>query len=65
MRKECSKRDKAYKAKVLPELATLHGALAPPDVFDESIFSFRRITLAPTVVLAGYGVIVYAILKKS
>ena len=41
------------------------GGSDDPNVFDESIFSFRRITLAPTVVLAGYGVIVYAILKKS
>ena len=31
-------------------------------MFDESIFSARRIALAPTVVLAGYGVIF--ILKK-
>ena len=40
------------------------GGSEDPNVFDESIFSFRRITLAPTVVLAGYGVIFYAILKK-
>ena len=40
------------------------GGSDNPNVFDESIFSFRRITLAPTVVLAGYGVIFYAILKK-
>ena len=41
------------------------GGSDDPNVFDESIFNFRRITLAPTVVLAGYGVIFYAILKKS
>lgn len=41
------------------------GGSDDPNVFDESIFSFRRITLAPAVVLAGYGVIFYAILKKS
>ena len=40
------------------------GGSDDPNVFDESIFSTRRITLAPTVVLAGYGVIFYAILKK-
>ncbi|MEE2837813.1 MAG: DUF3098 domain-containing protein [Bacteroidota bacterium] len=40
------------------------GGSDDPNVFDESIFSFRRITLAPTVVLAGYGLIFYAILKK-
>lgn len=41
------------------------GGSEDPAVFDASIFSFRRITLAPTIVLAGYGVIFYAILKKS
>ena len=40
------------------------GGSDETNVFDESIFSARRITLAPTVVLAGYGVIFYAILKK-
>ncbi|MEC8663661.1 MAG: DUF3098 domain-containing protein [Bacteroidota bacterium] len=40
------------------------GGSDDPNVFDVSIFSARRITLAPTVVLAGYGVIFYAILKK-
>ena len=40
------------------------GGSDDPNVFDESIFSFRRITLAPTVVLAGYGLIFYSILKK-
>ena len=40
------------------------GGSDDPNVFDEGIFSAQRITLAPTVVLAGYGVIFYAILKK-
>ena len=40
------------------------GGSDDPNLFDESIFSVRRITLAPAVVLAGYGVIFYAILKK-
>ena len=36
-----------------------------PNVFDESvIYSFRRITLAPIVILAGLGTTIYAILKK-
>ena len=34
-------------------------------VFDENeMFSFRRITLAPFMVMAGYGVILFGILKK-
>ncbi len=32
--------------------------------FDYSMFSFRRITLAPIVVVAGFVVEIYAILKK-
>lgn len=36
-----------------------------PAVFDENvIYSFRRITLAPIVMLAGLGTVIYAILKK-
>lgn len=40
------------------------GGSEDPEVFNEEIFSFRRITLAPIVVLLGYGAIFYAILKK-
>ncbi len=32
--------------------------------FDYSMFSFRRITLAPIVVVAGFAFEIYAILKK-
>ena len=36
-----------------------------PAVYDESvIYSFRKITLAPIVILSGLGVVIYAILKK-
>lgn len=35
-----------------------------PKVFSEDIFSFRRITLAPLVVLAGFVFEIYAIMKK-
>lgn len=40
------------------------GGSEDPDVFDHSIFNFRRTTLAPILVLIGYGIEVYAILKK-
>lgn len=42
------------------------GGKAPnPDVFNEKeIFSFRRITLAPMLVLAGFIFEIYAIMKK-
>ena len=39
------------------------GKSEDPNVFSEAIFNFRRITLAPIVVLTGYGTIFYAILK--
>lgn len=35
-----------------------------PKVFSGDIFSFRRITLAPLVVLAGFVFEIYAIMKK-
>ena len=41
------------------------GGSDDPDVFSYEIFSFRRITLSPIVILAGYGTILYAILKKA
>jgi len=42
------------------------GKSAYPNVFDTSeVYSFRRITLAPIVVIAGFVVEIYAIFKKS
>ena len=40
------------------------GAAATPEQFNEDIFSFRRITLAPIVVIAGFAFEIYAILKR-
>ncbi|MGB0376153.1 MAG: DUF3098 domain-containing protein [Flavobacteriaceae bacterium] len=41
------------------------GGSDDPQVFNAEIFSFRRIRLAPTVVLMGFGVCAYAILAPS
>jgi hypothetical protein len=41
------------------------GKSDDPNKFSEEIFNFQRITLAPIVVLAGYAIGIYAILKKS
>jgi Protein of unknown function (DUF3098) len=42
------------------------GGSDDPKVFNEdTLFGFRRIRLAPTVVLIGFGVTVYSILKKK
>jgi len=41
------------------------GGSEYPNVFSEDIFNFRRIRLAPTTVLIGFGITIYAILKNS
>jgi hypothetical protein len=41
------------------------GGSDDPNVFNEEIFNFRRIRLAPTMVLLGFGITIYSILKKS
>lgn len=40
------------------------GGSDDPKVFDDAIFNFRRIRLAPTVVLIGFGITIYSILKN-
>ena len=40
------------------------GGSQDPKVFNEEIFNFRRIRLAPTVVLIGFGITIYSILKN-
>lgn len=41
------------------------GGSTDPNVFNEDIFNFRRIRLAPTTVLIGFGITIYSIFKKS
>jgi hypothetical protein len=40
------------------------GGSDNPNVFNPQIFSFRRITLAPIVLLFGFVFEIYAIMKK-
>ncbi|GEC78581.1 DUF3098 domain-containing protein [Flavobacterium aquatile] len=41
------------------------GGSTDPNVFKEAeLFSFRRIRLAPTLVLIGFGVTIYSIFKN-
>jgi hypothetical protein len=40
------------------------GGSDDPKVFNEAIFNFRRITLAPLLILAGYVIEIFAIMKK-
>jgi hypothetical protein len=35
-----------------------------PEVFNEDIFNFRRIRLAPAVVLAGFGITIWSIFRN-
>ncbi len=41
------------------------GGSEDPNIFNPEIFSFRRIRLAPTLVLIGFGIEIYAILTKG
>lgn len=40
------------------------GKADNPQQFNPDVFSFRRITLAPLIVLAGFALEIYAIMKK-
>jgi membrane-bound ClpP family serine protease len=40
------------------------GKSTDPNVFNEEMFSFRRITLAPMLVFGGFVFEIYAIMKK-
>lgn len=46
-------------------LLMIGGGSDDPDVFNEAIFNFRRLTLAPILVLVGFGIQIYAIMKKT
>jgi hypothetical protein len=41
------------------------GGSSDPNVFNEEIFSFRRITLAPLIIIGSYSALIWLILKKS
>jgi hypothetical protein len=40
------------------------GGSEDPNVFNEEIYNFRRIRLAPTLVLIGFAIEIYAILAN-
>jgi hypothetical protein len=45
-------------------LLMIGGGSKDPNVFSYSIFNFQRLTLAPLLILAGYVVEIFAIMKK-
>lgn len=49
---------------VLGFLLMIGGGSKDPNVFSNEIFSFRRITLAPIIILFGFAFEIYAIMKK-
>ncbi|MFO7939513.1 MAG: DUF3098 domain-containing protein [Bacteroidales bacterium] len=49
---------------ILGFILMVGGKAESPDQFNPEIFSFRRITLAPLLVLGGFIFEIYAIMKK-
>ena len=49
---------------VLGFVLMVGGTIATPEEFSYDIFSWRRITLAPIVVIAGFAFEIFAILKR-
>jgi hypothetical protein len=45
-------------------LLMIGGGSDDPNVFSDKIFSFRRLTLAPILILTGYVIEIFAIMKK-
>ena len=41
------------------------GGSDDPNYFSYDLFNFRRLTLAPFLVLLGYGIQIYSILKRK
>ncbi|MBC35334.1 MAG: hypothetical protein CL663_04760 [Bacteroidetes bacterium] len=41
------------------------GGSDDPNVFSDKIFSFRRMTLAPILIIAGYVIEIFAIMRKT
>jgi hypothetical protein len=49
---------------VLGFLLMIGGGSKDPNVFNPAIFNFQHITLAPILVLTGYVIEIFAIMKK-
>ena len=51
---------------IIGYLLMMGGGSNDPNEFNpDELFSFRRITLAPIVILAGFVTVIFAIMKKS
>ena len=49
---------------VLGFILMIGGGSKDPDVFNPDLFNFRRIRLAPALVLIGFGIEIFAILRS-
>ena len=49
---------------ILGFILMIGGGSSDPDVFNEKMFDFQHITLAPILVLAGFVVEIFAIFRK-
>ena len=49
---------------ILGFILMIGGGSKDPDVFNPDIFNFRRIRLAPALVLIGFGIEIFAILRS-
>lgn len=49
---------------VVGYLLMIGGGSDTPDKFNPAIFDAQRVTVAPLVLLAGFGVVLYGIMKK-
>lgn len=49
---------------ILGYLLMVGGKSDDPNVFNPDVFSFRRITLAPLVIIAGFAIEFWAIMRK-
>ena len=45
-------------------LLMMGGGSDDPNVFNDEIFNHRRITWAPLIILIGFGIEVFAIMRK-
>ncbi|MBL7884135.1 MAG: DUF3098 domain-containing protein [Bacteroidia bacterium] len=51
---------------IIGYMLMIGGGSDDPNVFnEEEIFSFRRITLSPLVILSGFVIVLLGIMKKS
>ena len=46
-------------------LLMIGGGSDDPNVFSDKIFNFRRLTLSPILILIGYTIEIFAIMKKN